>query len=57
MRKRFKPNRLVDEMTEFEAKNWLTMIVENLDSLDEKNYFGAIGWKNYFGLGSYHPHP
>jgi hypothetical protein len=40
----------VKEMTEKQAKDLLTKIVEKLDELDTEDYFGTEGWKHFFGF-------
>lgn len=40
----------IDEMTESVAKNYLKIIVDALNELDEDDYFGTEGWRKFFDL-------
>ena len=41
----------VEEMTEEQAKKILKRIIEQLDWLDEEDFFGTEGWRIYLGFG------
>jgi len=41
---------IVDDMTEIAVKRYLKSIIRSLDKLDEKDFFGTEGWRNYLGF-------
>lgn len=42
--------REIELLSEEGAKAILAEIIENLDRLDEEDYFGSEGWRHSFGL-------
>mgnify|MGYP000979528078 CR=1 FL=1 len=40
----------VKDMTEEQAKDILTRLIEQLDDLDGEDFFGTEGWKHYMGF-------
>ena len=40
----------INKLTDKQAKEWLTKIVDKLDELDEDDFFGTEGWKHYMGF-------
>jgi len=40
---------LVDDLTEEAAKKHLKKIIEELDNLDQEDFFGSEGWRHMFG--------
>ena len=40
----------IKKMTEKQAKELLEKIVDQLNEMDEEDYFGTEGWKHRFGL-------
>ena len=40
----------VSDMTEEAAKDLLSKIISNLDEMDEDDFFGTEGWKQYMGF-------
>ena len=40
----------IDKMTEEQVKEYLKMIVDKLDDLDDQDFFGTVGWKHCLGL-------
>ena len=43
-------NILIEELTEEQAKKLLQRLIDELDELDEEDYFGSNGWKYFFGF-------
>jgi hypothetical protein len=40
----------VDKLSEEGAKELLKQIIEQLDELDEDDFFGTEGWRHFFGI-------
>lgn len=40
----------IDLLSEEGAKDILRTLIENLDDLDDEDFFGAAGWRQRFGL-------
>lgn len=42
--------REVDMLSEDGAKDYLVILINKLDDLDEEDYFSTEGWRHYLGL-------
>ena len=40
----------IKNLTEDQAKEWLTKITKELDNLDHYDFFGSEGWRHYMGF-------
>ena len=40
----------IDKLTEEQAKEILTELVEKLDDMDNDDFFGSEGWKHILGF-------
>ena len=40
----------ISNLTEEQAKEWLSKIVDKLEELSDEDFFGSEGWKHYMGF-------
>jgi hypothetical protein len=40
----------IDDMTEKQVRDLLTVLMEKLDDLDLDDFFGTEGWRHYLGF-------